>query len=153
MPHCVNCMSYFSFSSPLLLLRRPVRAISEVEIKGGTAHATGSWDSTLTPDKAFLSGVDVNNAWHNDQDGNQRNFPELIWYEFPTGQTFIPARISFRPRQSAEHLIDQGTHAVSGQNHYCELLLPSGYSLINCLSRCKLLLKLTQIYVNRYMLA
>ena len=28
-------------------------------------------------------------------------FPYMIWYEFPAGKSFVPARVSFHPRQDA----------------------------------------------------
>ena len=68
-------------------------SIREVNIQGGSAHATSSHPAPWTPDKAFSVGH--NNAWHN----NRGTFPSMVWYQFPAGATFIPARVSFRSRQ------------------------------------------------------
>lgn len=75
----------------------PVMAISEVEIKDGSAHATNSYPAPWTPEKAFILGHA--NAWINSNNANERIFPNMVWYEFPADKTFVPARISFRPRQ------------------------------------------------------
>ena len=72
-----------------------VPAIREVNIQGGSAHATSTHPAPWTPDKAFSVGH--NYAWHNNGDNNR--LPSIVWYVFPVGQTFIPARVSFRARQ------------------------------------------------------
>merc|ERR1712142_402085 len=74
----------------------PVTAISEVEFKGGAAHATSFYDHNWTADKAFILGQRL--GWH-DNPNAYGIFPKLIWYEFPAGKTFAPARISFRKRK------------------------------------------------------
>ena len=72
-----------------------VRAIREVEIKGGSAHATSLHPAPWTPEAAFILGHP--NAWHA---GNPSvPFPATVWYEFPAHSAFAPARVSFRPRQ------------------------------------------------------
>ena len=71
-----------------------VPAISEVEIKGGSANATSFLVSPWTPEAAFILGHP--NAWHSK---NTNPFPEAVWYEFPAQAAFVPARVSFRPRQ------------------------------------------------------
>ena len=71
-----------------------VGAIAEVEFKGGSAHATASHPAPWTADKAFIPGHA--NAWHN---GYDTLFPHYVWYEFPADKAFVPARVSFRPRQ------------------------------------------------------
>ena len=72
-----------------------VLAISEVEIKGGSAHATSSHPAPWTPEAAFILGH--SNAWIAEDPSVP--FPSTVWYEFPAQATFVPARVSFRPRQ------------------------------------------------------
>ena len=79
-----------------------VEAISEVDIKGGSARATSQDAAPWTADKAFILGHA--NAWHNGEPYGM--FPEIVSYEFPQSKTFIPARVSFRPR--IDCCLDQG---------------------------------------------
>merc|ERR1711915_704510 len=73
----------------------PVSPIAEVEIIGGTARATGTNSgSEWSPTNAFK--LRQTYGWHNADYGM---FPFMIWYEFPAGKTFVPARVSFHPRQ------------------------------------------------------
>jgi len=72
----------------------PVPAISEVLFEGGSARTTSEHPAPWTPDKAFSSGHA--HAWHNSA---VRIFPEIVWYEFPAGKSFVPGRVSFRGRQ------------------------------------------------------
>ena len=79
-----------------------VPAISEVEIKGGSAHATSSYGGPWTPEAAFILGHSY--AWHNKCNPAPCNpFPDTVWYEFPADAAFVPARVSFRPRQDCCH--------------------------------------------------
>jgi len=77
-------------------------AISEVKFEGGSAKATSCHPAPWTAEKAFILGHI--NAWQaGRQPGAQKTewaiFPTIIWYEFPADKTFIPASVSFRPRQ------------------------------------------------------
>ena len=68
-------------------------ALTEVRFQGGSAQSTSQAGPPWTADKAFILG-DAN-AWHN----SRGIFPSTVWYEFPTGQRFVPGRVSFRARQ------------------------------------------------------
>ena len=78
-----------------LFLLSSVTAISEVEFKDGVAHATSFYDHNWTADKAFILGHAT--GWRHNPTAFVI-FPILIWYEFPADKTFVPAGISFRPR-------------------------------------------------------
>ena len=82
---------YNSFSLSVYL----ALAITEMKMRDGSAHATSEHPAPWTADKAFILGHA--NAWHAGSmvDG----FPAMVWYEFPGDKTFVPARVSFRPRQ------------------------------------------------------
>jgi len=75
----------------------PVSAISEVVFEGGSAGATSIHRAPWTPDKAFSRGH--SHAWHNANEAADRVFPDIVWYEFPAGKSFVPGRVSFRGRQ------------------------------------------------------
>ena len=83
--------------SSLISFICPVPALSEVLFEGGSAHATSEHTPPWTADKAFARNH--GNAWINSLATNERIFPEIVWYEFPAGKTFVPGRVSFRPRQ------------------------------------------------------
>ena len=73
-----------------------VAALAEVKLEGGVARATSNYTAPYTADKAFIPGHA--NCWYN-SDGEGKNFPQVIWYEFPEAKRFVPGRVSFRGRQ------------------------------------------------------
>ena len=82
-----------TFSPSILVV-----AVSEVRFEGGSARASitrPGWEA----DRAFILGYA--NGWYN----NGQIFPNIIWYEFPKGKRFVPARVSFRGRQDS--IVDQ----------------------------------------------
>jgi len=75
-------------------------AIAEVAFKNGSAHATSVHSSSYGPAKAFIVG-EVNKFWESSSDAKHRGvFPILIWYDFPVGNDFVPARITFQGCQN-----------------------------------------------------
>ena len=71
-----------------------VSAIAEVKFDGGVAKTTSFHSDGWAPKNAFIIGHA--NGYH---DGSPYGmFPILVWYEFPAGKTFVPARVSFHPR-------------------------------------------------------
>ena len=72
-----------------------VASIAEVAITGGTAKATTYHSSPWLPINAFTLGHKY--GWHIANPYGM--LPQMIWYEFPAGKTFVPARVSFHPRQ------------------------------------------------------
>ena len=79
-----------------------VRKIEEVNVTGGEAGASSSWDAlNLIPINAFIiHSISNRTFWHNGLDA-RGIFPATIWYDF-ISQSFIPAEISFQPRGSRE---------------------------------------------------
>ena len=94
-----------------------VAAITEVEIKGGHAYASSNYPAPWTADKAFILGHA--NSWHVAPHAYGL-FPYLVWYEFPAGKTFIPARVSFRPRLDC--CLNQGTGYLVTWSNICTLI-------------------------------
>ena len=82
-------------------------AMSEVKVSGGSAHASSFWDANWDPENAFKLGH--KNGWHDGK--NVKVFPQLIWYNFPKEKAFVPARISFRPRNNIKFKI-QGIYKL-----------------------------------------
>merc|ERR1711872_436503 len=76
----------------------PTLALTEVEITGGSAHAT----SVYPESKAEYAFSDKSH-WHlgRDSPGKYSRFPVLVWYEFPEEKLFVPGRVSFRGRQDS----------------------------------------------------
>ena len=89
------------------ILRFAVMAMSEVKVSGGSAHASSFWDANWDPENAFKLGH--KNGWHDGK--NVKVFPQLIWYNFPKEKAFVPARISFRPRNNIRFKI-QGIYLL-----------------------------------------
>jgi len=77
------------------LMTMKTLAISEVEIKRGTARAT---DESLNPAWKAEGAFIINHpyGWNS---GGDAPSPVMIWYEFPSDRIFVPARVSFRSRQ------------------------------------------------------
>jgi len=100
----------------------PVPAIQEVEIKGGSAHATAIHGSpTWAPGNAFILGNPT--GWHNGLTEMKRILPVMVWYEFPANKIFTPGRISFRLGQ--DNTPDQGPtiwQFVGSNDETCEKL-------------------------------
>ena len=87
------CRVPITWHKPLIFSSVP--AIQEVEIKGGSAHATAIHGSpNWTPEKAFILGNPT--GWHNGLTEMKRILPVMVWYEFPANKIFTPGRISFR---------------------------------------------------------
>jgi len=76
----------------------PVASMAEVEITGGTAKATSYHSSDWLPINAFTLGHAY--GWHIASPYGM--FPHIVWYEFPAGKTFVPARVSFHPDNRPE---------------------------------------------------
>jgi len=110
----------------------PVMGLTEVRFEGGSARATKEAGTPWTAEKAFLLGHA--NAWHN----SREILPSTVWYEFPVGQRFAPARVSFRPRQDcclneAPNMWqfvgsnDEACHRFGNWTVLCQDLSGSGY--------------------------
>ena len=67
--------------------------LTEVKFEGGSANATKESPPTWTAAKAFILGHEY--GWST----GDEILPSTVWYEFPVGQQFVPARVSFRARQ------------------------------------------------------
>jgi len=84
----------------------PVRVIKEVPTTHGKAGASTSWRAQPwgNPESAFKQ--DIKEAWASGIFPNdvRTPFPHLIWYDFPAEKAFIPAEVSFRPRQAGNTL-------------------------------------------------
>jgi len=81
----------------------PARVIKEVRFRtederagASSSYSSGLWSK---PKSAFRQ--DIKEAW---QSGYQdrKPFPHLVWYNFPEESAFVPAEVSFRPRQDSE---------------------------------------------------
>merc|ERR1711872_1186853 len=71
-----------------------VQSLEEVTFEGGSAVATSEYSSAYTAKLAFNQ---ITHGWRNDADIEA--LPSMVWYEFPANKSFIPGRVSFRPRQ------------------------------------------------------
>ena len=77
--------------------------MKEVVVHNGRAGASSYYDEVWNPDNAFRG--DYLYGWHAGPRGSApRPFPVLIWYEFR--ETFLPAEVSFRPRQDCATCVD-----------------------------------------------
>ena len=70
--------------------------ISEVEINGGSANATSFWIESFKPDYAFSRG-NAHAGWSSSTKPKYSGiFPQMVWYDFGKGNSFVPARVTFR---------------------------------------------------------
>merc|ERR1712002_447134 len=72
-----------------------VMGLTEVKFEGGSANATEDQGAPWNPANAFILGHE--NGWAN----GDEILPSTVWYEFPVGQQFVPARVSFRTRYTS----------------------------------------------------
>ena len=63
--------------------------ISEVEITGGSAHATSENSNEHKPINAFIG-----TRYKGWTSGGV--LPQMVWYDFGSGNAFVPARVTFR---------------------------------------------------------
>jgi len=80
----------------------PVRVIKEVPTTHGKAGASSSWRGGPWANPANALRQDIKEGWASGIFPNdvRTPFPHLIWYDFPAEKAFIPAEVSFRPRQA-----------------------------------------------------
>lgn len=139
----------------------PVRVIKEVPITHGKAGASSSWPAGAwsNPESAFLQNI--KEAWASGKYPNEVRVPapHLIWYDFPEGKAFVPAEVSFRPRQDVaqgwQHAPTKwqfvGTNDVTcDQNSawaiLCEDLSGAGYKTNNDIKFCSVPLHFNRKY-------
>merc|ERR1712168_1472709 len=67
-----------------------VMGLTEGKFEGGSANATKEDLPTWAAANAFILGAYY--GWAN----TGEILPSTVWYEFPVGQQFVPARVSFR---------------------------------------------------------
>jgi len=78
-------------------------AMTEVEITGGTAGASSFYQNQaqFKPENAFIAGSFK--PWDSGVDKkNKARFPQKVWYDFGQGNSFVPARVSFRGRMDCK---------------------------------------------------
>ena len=63
--------------------------ISEVEITGGSAHTTSEYSDEYKPINAFIG-----TRYKGWTSGGV--LPQMVWYDFGSGNAFEPARVTFR---------------------------------------------------------
>jgi len=84
----------------------PVRVIKEVPTTHGKAGASSSWRNQpwANPENALRQ--DIKEGWASGifSSDVRTPLPHLIWYDFPAEKAFIPAEVSFRPRQAGTTL-------------------------------------------------
>jgi len=71
-------------------------AISEVKITGGSAYATDVMSDDYKPDLAFLRGRFTTGWMSGSANRVYGVYPKMIWYDFGHGNSFVPARVTFR---------------------------------------------------------
>merc|ERR1712168_550308 len=83
-------LSVITLTHGAALKNDTVMGLTEVKFEGGSAHATKEDVAPYNAATAFILGHE--GYWYN----LREILPSMVWYEFPVGQQFVPARVSFR---------------------------------------------------------